>query len=94
MQISQAGNSLEAADEVTKHGDPIAPVSLGVIVLLLAAIIDGSLFEAAGQPAVPGELIVGVILMLFQVGLESSITQMKKVGLSVFLSPSWQLSGP
>ncbi len=114
------------------HSDPIAPVLLGILVILFAAKIGGHLFEVVRQPAVLGELIVGVmignlslfgitsleflkvdfthhqnidlldyqhlagvtidqlarigvILLLFQVGLESSIRQMLKVGPSALL---------
>ncbi|MGH2568399.1 MAG: cation:proton antiporter, partial [Bacteroidota bacterium] len=93
-------------------------------VILLFAKLGGELFERFNQPAVLGELIVGVvlgnlalfnpawdffgplrvdeitvnwaivvdnlarigvILLLFEVGLESSVAEMRKVGLSSFL---------
>ncbi|NOX57143.1 MAG: cation:proton antiporter [Planctomycetes bacterium] len=112
------------------HADPVGPVLLGVVIIILAARIGGHLFELAGQPAVLGELVVGVILgnltlvgitqleflkvdyssgvaphgtlglagvtidhlsrigvvlLLFQVGLETSVNEMRRVGLSAFL---------
>ena len=114
------------------HSDPIAPVLLGILVILFAAKLGGHMFEVVRQPAVLGELIVGVmignlslfgitsleflkvdfthhqnidlldyqhlagvtidqlarigvILLLFQVGLESSIRQMLKVGPSALM---------
>lgn len=114
------------------HGDPIAPVLLGIIVIILAARVGGHVFEAVGQPAVLGELMIGVIignltlagidafeflkvdytqhqtivlhdyqylagvtidhlsrigviLLLFQVGLESSLGQMRRVGGSALI---------
>ncbi|MFQ5731858.1 MAG: cation:proton antiporter [Planctomycetaceae bacterium] len=114
------------------HGDPIAPVLLGVVVIILTARIGGHFFEKIGQPGVLGELLVGVlignltlvgidafeflkvdythhksidlldyrhlsgvtidhlarlgvILLLFEVGLETSIGQMRRVGSSALL---------
>lgn len=114
------------------HSDPVVPVLIGIIVILLAAKIGGHVFELMGQPSVLGELVfgmlignlpligysglefltvdynkpttislqdpqtlagvsidhlsrIGVILLLFQVGLESSIGQMMKVGLSALV---------
>lgn len=111
------------------HGSPIAPVLLGIVVILITARIAGSLFDSFGQPAVLGELLVGVLLgnltligieqfeflrvswrhqttldladarhcagitidalarigvllLLFQVGLENSVTRMARVGRS------------
>jgi len=86
-----------------------------LVIILLAAKLGGDLVERAGQPAVLGELIfgvilgnivllgvpwfeglkghpsiavmaeIGVILLLFEVGLESKVSDMMKVGLSSFL---------
>jgi len=86
----------------------------GIAVILIAAKI-ASLVEKIGQPAVLGELVMGVILgnlfllglhifepikndsiiaflselgvviLLFQIGLESNIEKMKKVGVRAFL---------
>ena len=114
------------------HDDPIAPLLLGLIVIILAARVGGHLFEVAGQPPVLGELVVGVILgnlslagfhgldflkvdysgttavdladhlrfagitieqlarigiimLLFQVGLEANLADFRRVGLSAFL---------
>lgn len=97
------------------HGDPLAPVVLAVAVILVAAKIGGDLATRVGQPAVLGELLVGVVLgnvsltgwngfaylatepgvdllarlgvlvLLFEVGLESTVAQMLKVGLSSLL---------
>jgi Kef-type K+ transport system membrane component KefB len=94
------------------HGDPIAPVVLWLALILFAAKLGGDLAARLGQPAVLGELVVGVILgnlslagfsgfepmrtdptlgmlsrlgviiLLFEVGLESTVAQMLKVGLS------------
>jgi len=106
------------------HADPAAPVVLALIVILAAAKLGGEAFERIGQPAVLGELVVGVILgnlvlinpdwnlfeplrvavieeqwaividalarigvliLLFEVGLESTIEGMMKVGASSLL---------
>jgi Kef-type K+ transport system membrane component KefB len=114
------------------HEDPVAPILLGVLVIILAARLGGHAFEAIGQPAVLGELLVGVllgnlglfgyhgldflkvdqeavaplfrtdhlalagltidhlarigvILLLFQVGLETSIANFRRVGMTAFV---------
>ncbi len=107
-EINQASNN--------HHSDPIAPIILAFIVILLAAKIGGELFERFKQPAVLGELIfgilignlalltgihslepllqnesidimarLGVMILLFQVGLESNIKEMVRVGISSFI---------
>jgi Kef-type K+ transport system membrane component KefB len=95
--------------------NPVAPLLLTLVVLLLAAKLGGDLFERLGQPAVLGELLcgvvlgnlnllgydqflylkedtalrlfaeLGVILLLFEVGLESSVGEMLSVGVSATL---------
>ncbi|HYG80183.1 MAG TPA: cation:proton antiporter [Pyrinomonadaceae bacterium] len=101
----------EAAGGEAAHGlDPL--VLLGVAVILVAAKLGGELFERMRQPAVLGELIigivignlalagwtaaeplktnaiiaalaeVGVIILLFEVGLESNLGEMLEVGWS------------
>lgn len=99
-------------EAAVSHGAGIT--LLWIAVILLAAKISG-LVERFGQPAVLGELVVGVLLgnlflininvfepiktdefinflsqlgvviLLFQVGLETNINEMRKVGLSAFL---------
>jgi Kef-type K+ transport system membrane component KefB len=95
----------------------ISGVLLALIVILLAAKIGGEIFEKLKQPAVLGELVLGIIvgnlalisggslsfgqlfdnevvgilaeigvmILLFQVGLESNIKEMTKVGISSVL---------
>jgi Kef-type K+ transport system membrane component KefB len=90
----------------------LAPVLLGLVVILVAAKLGGDLASRGGQPAVLGELLAGVLLgnlplvgfhgfaaveaspgidllaqlgvivLLFQVGLESTVREMLSVGLS------------
>lgn len=93
------------------HG--LEPMVLaGIAVMLVVAKLSGELFERAGQPAVLGELLggilvgnlvlfgfngaeflktneiiaalaqLGVIILLFQVGLESNVAEMLEVGWS------------
>lgn len=97
------------------HGGGSALVFLMIAVVLLAAKVSG-LVERLGQPAVLGELLIGILLgnfalltgitifepikenaiilflaelgvvvLLFQIGLESNIKTMAKVGLPAFL---------
>ncbi|HSG99767.1 MAG TPA: cation:proton antiporter [candidate division Zixibacteria bacterium] len=93
----------------------VSDVLLGLIVILLAAKLGGDLLERIKQPAVLGELVIGIVLgnltllgidgfehykhsvtlevlaeigiliLLFEVGLESSIREMMSVGLTSFL---------
>lgn len=97
------------------HSDPVVPILINLVVILIAAKIGGDLVERVGQPSVLGELAVGVVLgnlsllgvtvftglrtdavidifarlgvimLLFEVGLESNIKKMIKVGLPSFL---------
>jgi Kef-type K+ transport system membrane component KefB len=97
------------------HGDPVAPLALALAVILVTAKIGGELATRLRQPAVLGELLVGVfignlvlfgyagldylktdqvidvlarigvIVLLFEVGLESTVSEMLHVGLSALL---------
>jgi Na+:H+ antiporter len=97
------------------HDDPIAAVALWLAVILVAAKLGGDLAVRAGQPAVLGELIGGIVLgnlslagvsafagiktdpslemlarigaliLLFEVGLESTVAEMLGVGISAML---------
>ena len=44
------------------HSDPVAPVLLAIVLILLLAKTGGDLFERMGMPAVLGELVVGIVL--------------------------------
>jgi Kef-type K+ transport system membrane component KefB len=104
-----------AASEGAGHSDPVAFVVFSLAIILVAAKFGGDLAIRIGQPAVLGELLVGlilgnltlvgfsglesikndaaidmlsrlgVIILLFEVGLESTVGQMLKVGLSSFM---------
>lgn len=52
-----SGNAIEFG-----HGDPIAPVILGVTSILLFAVIGRILARRLGQPTVLGELLMGIVL--------------------------------
>ncbi|HEX2570838.1 MAG TPA: cation:proton antiporter [Polyangia bacterium] len=97
------------------HADPIAGVVLSLAIVLMSAKLGGSLAARIGQPAVLGELVIGMLLgnlglvgitglehlktdpaldllsrlgiliLLFEVGLESTVRQMLQVGLTSFL---------
>ena len=97
------------------HGGPVMQVLIGLIVILLAAKLGGDLFERIGQPAVLGELVlgmiignlhlvgidalepfkhdvtlevlaqIGVIILLFEVGLETTVKEMMGVGVASLL---------
>jgi Kef-type K+ transport system membrane component KefB len=57
-----ASSPVESHEPGAVEEDPIAPVLLGMIVILLTARLGGHVFESLGQPAVLGELVVGIIL--------------------------------
>src|SRR5437879_6450765 len=99
-----------APHEEAPVADPVAPVLLALAAILAGAKLGGDLAERIGQPAVLGELVVGillgnldlvgvpwfrgvaadhsvdvlarlgVVLLLFEVGLESTVGDMLKVG--------------
>jgi len=103
------------AEAESGHGGPVLEVLLGLIVILLAAKLGGDMFERFNQPAVLGELImgmiignlhllgldffepfkhditlqilaeIGVIILLFEVGLETTVKEMMSVGLASFM---------
>ncbi len=130
----EAGGPVDRHEEASAehpeggHTDPVAPLLLGIIIILFLAKVGGDLFERVGMPAVLGELVVGivlgnmtllsgwnglefllappegemvhpyhtgailkmlasigVILLLFEVGLESSVREMISVGVSSML---------
>lgn len=97
---------------------------VGLTVILVGAKLGGELFERIGQPAVLGEILVGILLgnlglvgfhgldflrgsvpllalselgvivLLFEVGLESNIAEMRRVGLSSLLVASLGVGAP
>ncbi len=113
MQIDSLVVALSSATAM--HRDPVAPLALALAVILVTAKIGGELATRIGQPAVLGELLVGVIIgnlvlvgysgldylktdqvidvlarlgvivLLFEVGLGSTVREMLHVGLSAFL---------
>jgi len=122
--VEQAGERMVATPKLAdddhtpeeKHdGGHASPVLLGLVVILAAAKLGGEFFERLHQPAVLGELVVGivlgsltllgfdgleflkrnagiailaelgVILLLFEVGLESNVREMLSVGPSSLL---------
>ena len=97
------------------HPEPVASVLLALTIILVGARLGGCAAERLGQPAVLGELLVGVVLgnlqgaslgwvvslrtdpmvdllaqvgaviLLFEVGLESTLRDMLRVGLRSLL---------
>ncbi len=106
---------LSSAKGEQKRESPVPLVLISLVVILISAKVGGGLMERMNQPAVLGELIVGVLLgnlvligfhgldylrtdevisvlaeigvifLLFEVGLESNIKEMMEVGFSSFL---------
>ena len=115
LALTFAIATMPALAEGTGHGDPAAPVILALAIILVVAKFGGDLATRVKQPAVLGELLmgvvlgnvslvglnvfepiatnvfidmfarVGVIILLFEVGLESTVNQMLKVGPSALL---------
>jgi Kef-type K+ transport system membrane component KefB len=103
--------ALLQAPVAVSHVETLAPVVLALAVILAAAKLGGDAAERIGQPAVLGELVVGVlvgnltlvgvdwfqfitanttiavlaqlgaVILLFEVGLESTVRDMVQVGL-------------
>jgi Kef-type K+ transport system membrane component KefB len=112
------------ASEAGGHSDPVASVALWLVIILLAAKAGGDLATRLGQPAVLGELLLGVVLgyltlagfsglepvkddpfidmfarvgvlvLLFEVGLESTVGQMLSVGWSSLLVATLGVAAP
>jgi Kef-type K+ transport system membrane component KefB len=108
--VAALGAAPVMASDGAAHHDPVAPVALALVVILVAAKLGGDLAMRLGQPAVLGELVfgvvlgnlglvgvdglrwlpsdlhldmlarIGVLILLFEVGLESTVGQMLKVG--------------
>jgi len=107
--------AVASGGDASAHADPVTPVLLFLAIVLLAAKVGGHLATRVRQPAVLGELVMGmvlgnlvllgyggleplktdagldllsrlgVILLLFEVGLESTVGAMLKVGWSALL---------
>jgi len=67
------------------HANPILPLLLSLAVILIAAKIGVDLAVRAGQPAVLGELVAGIVLGNLGLGGFHGLAQMLKVGPSAFL---------
>ncbi|MDX1996432.1 MAG: cation:proton antiporter [Thermoanaerobaculia bacterium] len=106
---------LPALPAFAAGGGAVLPVLAGLVIVIIGAKLGGELFERLKQPAVLGELVVGVlignlglvglhaleflktdpglailgeigvILLLFQVGLETDLDEMLAVGWSSLL---------
>ena len=102
----------QAASTLASHAPDMLPILAALLLILVGARLGGHLLERLGQPAVLGELVVGillgnlglvgyhgldalrtlpgidilaqvgVLLLLFCVGLETSLQKMMAVGLS------------
>jgi Kef-type K+ transport system membrane component KefB len=59
---SQTGADDHVDDHDAHHTNPVTDVLIAIVLILLCAKVGGDLFERMGQPAVLGELTVGVIL--------------------------------
>ncbi|RKX19698.1 MAG: cation:proton antiporter, partial [Candidatus Zixiibacteriota bacterium] len=114
----------DSTGESGGHGGPVLSVLIEIVVILLAAKLGGDIFERFSQPAVLGELIIGmiignlhlvgfdgfeffkndlilevlaelgVIILLFEVGLESTVKEMMKVGLASFMVATFGVIAP
>lgn len=115
LSVIGAHAAFASADAEGGHGGAVVGVLAALVVILIAAKLGGDWAIRLRQPAVLGELVLGVvlgnlaligihwfepirhnptidilaelgvILLLFEVGLESDLGEMLKVGLSSFL---------
>ncbi len=121
----ESGGEEAAGEEPANESkNEVADVLLGLIIILLAAKLGGDVFERFHQPAVLGELVlgmvignmtlvgfnffevfqhsltlevlaeIGVIILLFMVGLESSVAEMMKVGTASFMVATFGVVAP
>lgn len=75
------------------HGDPIAPVILGVTSVLLFAIIGRFIARRLGQPTVVGELLMGILLGNIAWYLDVDLIVVLREGPRVFDIVSQTLAG-
>lgn len=117
-------NAVFAADGHGDHGPVVVQFLFGLVVVILAAKAGGEIFERFHQPAVLGELLmgillgnlalvnfhyldalkssdalaitaeIGVIILLFEVGLESRLRELLAVGLSALLVATMGVIAP
>jgi hypothetical protein len=87
------------AAQAGHHGDPVARLALGLVLVLAAAKLGGELAVRLGQPAVLGELLGGVAMgnlpLLGYSGLDSlwadpSLDMLARLGVLVLLK--WSLA--
>jgi Kef-type K+ transport system membrane component KefB len=113
-----------SAAEPGAHLNPVGPLLLALAIILVAARLGGDLVTRIGQPAVLGELAVGmllgnlriggvspfewmksdafidvlarlgVVILLFEVGLESTVRQMLRIGPSATLVAALGVAAP
>jgi len=57
-----SGSVAQAAGGEGSHGDPFAPILLELAIIVLAAAVGRRAAGLTGQPAVLGELVIGVVL--------------------------------
>ncbi len=124
MAFGSTGGETAGGEGAAHGSNEVAEVLLGLIVILLAAKLGGDILERFKQPAVLGELImgmvlgnlalvgidtfevfkhsvtlevlaeIGVIILLFEVGLESSLKEMMNVGLASFMVATFGVIAP
>jgi hypothetical protein len=104
------------------HADPLLPLLMLLVTVLLAAKLGGEIAMRLGQPSVLGELLAGVVLaiahhaglpipdlessavldilarlgvvvLLFEVGLESTVPQLLSVGARATVVALWKPYG-
>ena len=110
LPLTLLSPAMALASGADSHADPVAPLALALVIVLVVAKLGGELATRLGQPAVLGELLsgvvmgnlsllgihaldslwtlpgldmlarLGVLVLLFEVGLESTVGQMLKVG--------------
>lgn len=114
-EAEQAATEEHSGEAESGHGGGVSKILFGLIIILVAAKIGGEIAERLHQPAVLGELMLGVILgnmillnvnlfefikheeiftvlaeigviiLLFEVGLETNLNEMLSVGTTAFL---------
>jgi Kef-type K+ transport system membrane component KefB len=59
---AQEPAATQPATASAEHGDPVAPILIALVIIAVGASLGGQWMKKAGQPAVLGELLIGMLV--------------------------------